>query len=391
MLELEKYRSHVYTCARCGVCREKYDRLTRKVCVVREHTAGFEPYYARGKIAIARAILEGELNYSEPIAEALTYCITCGSCMEACGATDPQTGKSNLDTVKIVEAMRADIANLGLTVKAHRMLFDRVKDPEKRNPYNEPKKERLKWAEGLNIPANADVMFFVGCTPSYRRQEMALATAKVLKGAGIEFGIHQDEWCCGSPLLRTGFRKLAEEMANHNVETLKDAKKVVISCAGCYKTFKVDYPEIIGKLPFEVLHTTELLNSLIQAGKLKLNGEVKKIVTYHDPCHLGRHAKVYEPPRNVLKAIPGIEFREMYPTRANAWCCGAGGGFKIAHPEVAVEIASDRIGHAQEVSAEAIATPCPFCKTNLLDAVNKTGAKLDVYDVIELVAKSMGV
>jgi len=276
-----------------------------------------------------------------------------------------------------------------LTPEPYKRLSSRIK--KDRNPYGEPKENRNKWAEGLDISEKADTVLFVGCTLCYRRMEIPIATAKILKKLGVPFSILSDEWCCGSPLFRTGETTLAEEMARHNVEALKEAKTVLTSCAGCARVLKDDYPKILGNLPFEVLHFTEFLYSLAKEGKLKPEKKIFKKVTYHDPCHIGRHLGIYDEPRKVLKSIPGIQLREMYPTRENAWCCGAGGGLKISHSELAIEIATDRLGHAKEVDAEAIVSSCPFCKTNILDAIKKTDSKLQMYDITELVALSMGI
>lgn len=235
-------------------------------------------------------------------------------------------------------------------------------------------------------------MYFAGCTSAYRRTEIATDTVKILNKLGIPFGVLNDEWCCGSPLLRTGDKAQAEEMARHNLEELKGAETVIFSCAGCLRTFRMDYPKMGLEVPFNAVHITEFLNGLLDEGKLKLTKPVKMKVTYHDPCHMGRHMDfgLYDEPRNLLKAIPGIEFVEMFSNRENTWCCGAGGGFKITHPEEAVAIASERVKHAEDVGAEAIVSSCPFCKTNLADAVKATGSKLQVYDITELIAKSMG-
>jgi len=389
MLELEKYKRNVYSCVRCGICRAKYDENVRRVCPIREHSGGFDTHYAKGRIVIARGILEGKLKYSNGIADVLTYCTTCRNCIEACGAVDMTTGNPKIDSTTVTEAMRADIVNLDLTPEPYKKLSSRIE--KDRNPYGEPKENRNKWAEELDIPEKADTMLFVGCTLCYRRMEIPIATAKILKKLNIPFGILKDEWCCGSPLWRTGARKLAEKMARHNIEALKDAKTVITSCAGCARVLKDDYPKILGNLPFEVLHFTEFLHSLVNEGKLKPEKRIVKKVTYHDPCHIGRHLGIYDEPREVLKSIPGIQLREMYPTRENAWCCGAGGGVKICHPELAIEIATDRLGHAKEVGAEAIVSSCPFCKTNLLDAIKKTGSNLEMHDITELVALSMGI
>lgn len=391
MTMLEKYRADVYRCAMCGQCRARYTETKRLVCPVREHTSGFEHYFARGRILIARGILEGALDYTPDLADVVYHCMTCGNCREVCGARNPVTGGWLIDTVAITEAMRADIVDLGLAMDPHKAMASSVE--ENNNPYKEAKEDRLKWANGMGIPSKAETMFFVGCTPAYRRQEMADCTAKILKEAGVEFGILEDEWCCGSPLQRTGFWDLAKKMAEHNVKAMKEAgaKKVVFPCAGCYRMFKVDYPKIVGDLPFEVQSMAEFIEELLDEGKIDLKNEVPGKMTYHDPCHLGRHAGVYDEPRDVLKAIPGLELVEMYPTRQYAWCCGGGAGVKAAFPDMAVEIAEDRLQHAKEKDAEAIVSACPFCKTNIQDAIDKTNSDLKMYDLTELVAKSMGV
>jgi len=380
-------------CTRCGTCGAKYDYFTGvfRVCPIVDHSPGFEVYYPRGRISIATEILEGNLTYSEGLAKVLTACSTCMNCAQQCGSTDTK-GDPLINTPRIIEAMRADIVNLGLTPEPYMTLSSRTE--KNYNPYGEVHEKRAQWAEKLDIgfrDRGSGLMYFVGCTSSYRRDEIATDTVKILKKLNIPFGILKDEWCCGSPLWRTGARKLAEKMARHNIEALKDAKTVITSCAGCARAFLKDYPEVVGGLPFEVLHITEFLESLMDEGKLTLKEPVAKKVTYHDPCHIGRELMMYDPPRNVMNAIPDIEFVEMKSTRENAWCCGGGGGLKISNPNMAINVATDRLGHAKEVGAEAIVSSCPFCKTNLLDAIKKTGSNLEMHDITELVALSMGI
>ena len=308
-------------------------------------------------MVIARGILERELKYATGIADVLAYCTTCANCVGACGAVDMMTGNPKIDAVTVIEAMRADLFNLGFAPKGWKTVHSRNGREDMRNPYGEPKKDRGKWAEGLDIEfrdRGSGLIYFVGCTSSYRQTVIATDTVKILKKLNIPFSILKDEWCCGSPLWRTGARKLAEKMAKHNVEALKDAKTVITSCAGCARAFLKDYPEIVGDMPFEVLHMTEFLENLMDEGKLTLKKPIAKKVTYHDPCHIGRELLMYDPPRNVLNAIPSIEFVEMKSTRENAWCCGGGGGLKISNPNMAIDVATDRLGHAKEVGAEAI-------------------------------------
>jgi len=393
MLELEKYRRNVYSCVRCGICRAKYDENVRRVCPIREHSGGFDTHYAKGRIVIARGILEGELEYSNGIADVLAYCTTCANCVEACSAVNMMTGNPKIDAATVIEAMRADLFDLGLTPKGWKTVHSRIGREDMRNPYGEPKKDRWKWAEELDVKfrdGGSSLVYFVGCTSSYRQTVIATDTVKILKKLNIPFSILKDEWCCGSPSLRTGARKQVEELAEHNVGLLEGAERVISSCAGCARTFRKDYPEMGIEVPFEVLHISEFLSELLKEGKLPLKKEIHKIITYHDPCHIGRHMGVYDEPRDVLKAIPGIELREMYPTRENAWCCGAGGGFRISDPKISVEIAADRLEHAKEVGAEALTCSCPFCMRNLTDAIKETNSDIDFYDITQLVLESLG-
>jgi len=238
----------------------------------------------------------------------------------------------------------------------------------------------------------SSTLLFVGCTAAYKKQEIAVNTVKILNKLGIPFSILKDEWCCGNPLLRTGQRALAEEMAQHNIEQMKTAETVITACAECNRTLKIDYPKMGLEVP-QVMHITEFLSGLLDEGKLNLEKPVNMKVTYHDPCYMGRRMDfaIYDEPRKLLKAIPGIELIEMENTRENTWCCGAGGAFKIAHPVEAVESGIDRLGHAMKVGAEVIVSSCPFCKANFVDAVKETGSRLQVYDITELIAKSLGV
>lgn len=380
-MELKKFKKDVYQCTRCGYCREmvRDSDGTYKICPVRE-IMGFESYFARGRMLQARHLLEGKLTPSPALAERVYSCMTCGNCKEHCG--------SEIDLTSIFEAMREDLVNAGFGLDPHNRFLKSVE--ESKNPYLEPKEDRLKWADKTELSDGNKLIYFVGCTSSYRRQEIAKATAKILKGANTDFKVLGDEWCCGSPLLRTGYKKQALELAQHNLEEFKDADTVISSCSGCYKTIKVDYPNLVGKVPVNVLHSSEYLSLLVKDGRLKFNNKVKEVVTYHDPCHLGRGVEVYDAPREVLKSIPGLTFKELYPTGKNSLCCGAGGGVKSGFKDMAVRIAEEfKIRPAEELGVDTIVSTCPFCKTNIADAVTKAESKLKVVDLVELIEKAI--
>lgn len=343
---------------------------------------------------MAKGLLEGELSWDERIAKIVYACTVCGNCSNQC----PYPIGEELG--KIIEAMRADAIKRGLDPPGKQKDFG-VHLGKEHNPYMEPHHNRRTWLpKGTDLPKRSEMVYFVGCTSSYRQKELALATFEILQKAGVEFTILEEEWCCASPLLRTGQWETeyvsASSIARHNVESAKEvgAKKIVTTCAGCYKTWKVDYLEEYGwleaKHDFEVLHTTELLEDLLRGGEINFQREIKMKVTYHDPCHLGRHANLYEAPRNVLKHISGLELVEMPRNRENAWCCGSGGGVKSGFPEWSLEVAYERVKEAEKLGVEAIVSACPFCWRNLNDAIQKYGSELKIYDVVQLVRRAMG-
>jgi heterodisulfide reductase subunit D len=230
---------------------------------------------------------------------------------------------------------------------------------------------------------------------AYRTKEIARTTIKLLKQAGIKFKLlGGEEWCCGSVLLRTGNVKLAREMMTHNLEAFDKAgaKTVVTSCAGCFRTISKDYPKLSeSDLKFDVLQTSQLLKILIDEGKLNFKptnnpDDILKI-TYHDPCHLGRHMDIYDPPRDVLKALPNVELIEMMRNRENARCCGYGGGVASADKELARKMSDTRIDDALETGADILTSACPFCTFSLREAAERKKGDLEVIDLTEVVAR----
>jgi heterodisulfide reductase subunit D len=221
---------------------------------------------------------------------------------------------------------------------------------------------------------------------------------KILQSAGKEIALSKDEWCCGSIALRIGDDQSLLEFIQHNINEFKKmgARVVFTACAGCYRTWKKDYPEILGEdLPFEIKHITEILVELLNNNQIPFKaeeGEIKK-VTYHDPCHLGRHMDLYEIPREVILKVPGIELIEMKRNRKTAWCCGAGGGVKSQFPELAIEISKERIKEAIECGAEILTTSCPFCINNLMNAYDdiepEIQKKILVIDILDLMASKL--
>lgn len=218
------------------------------------------------------------------------------------------------------------------------------------------------------------MIYFRGCTAREKETSISDATEKLLKKAGIDYRILDDEKCCGSVLLRTGFIDEAKSQIQKNTEVLSD-ELILTSCAGCYKTLKQDYEGI------NVIHISQFLNQLINENKLDFTHKDLK-VTYHDSCHLGRHCDIYDEPRNVISKV--AQLIEMENNHENSLCCGAGGGVKSAYPEIASQMAESRIEQALDSDAELLVTPCPFCKLNLKDH------GMDVLDLTEFLVEYGG-
>ncbi|OEC86118.1 MULTISPECIES: (Fe-S)-binding protein [Methanobacterium] len=221
------------------------------------------------------------------------------------------------------------------------------------------------------------MIYFRGCVAREKLNNIADATEKILKHTGIDYKLLENETCCGSFLLRTGFVSDAKEVMKNTLKEIGE-EKIITSCAGCYKTFKKDYKEILG-VELDVVHTSQLFNGLIKKGKLKPLF-LDKIVTYHDPCHLGRHLGEYNAPREILDNISNLV--EMERNKEKSRCCGAGGGVRAAFPEITENIAKMRIKDAEDVEAEILVTSCPFCLLNLKSASKDDKKVLDLSEII---------
>lgn len=218
------------------------------------------------------------------------------------------------------------------------------------------------------------MLYFRGCTAREKETGIAEATEKLLGLVNVDYHILDDEKCCGSVLLRTGFEDEAKKQIAKNTEVFGD-ETILTSCAGCYKTLLQDYEGL------DVIHISELLAILIDEGRLKFNKKDLD-VTYHDSCHLGRHCKVFDEPREAIESVANLI--EMENIKENSLCCGAGGGVKSAYPQIASELAEARISQAKDTNCDILITPCPFCKLNLKDY------GLEVLDLTEFLIKYGG-
>jgi len=311
---VEKWGEVIYDCGHCRICSlADYHKIGEAltICPSGEYF-GFEAYYPPGRNELVRGIIEGSVKPSNKALEVAFACQVCNGCNAMC---KPHTyfGFSIKDHSALYEDLREALVLAGYIPEKHLEFGEWIEKDH--NPYFETHESRFDWLEEGLTRKDAEVLYFTGCTSSYRQKNIAKATVNALNKAGVSFDVlREEEWCCGSPLLRTGQREKAIEVARHNVEAIKKRgiKTVVTSCAGCYRTLKVDYPILLGKrsVKFDVIHTSQLFVSMLDEKKVSLEN-MGLDVTYHDPCHLGRHMEVYdkavyEEPRDVLGLIANI-------------------------------------------------------------------------------------
>ena len=363
-------------CIKCSTCKYSY-KTFEPSCPSGEKFL-FESFWASGKIRTIRGLLNGDLEWNDELKDAIFACPTCGACMDACQAPHADY------IVDMIEALRElAVKHIGPAQNQEKLIERAIK---KFNPYDEPNSDNEELKKKYDLPDKAEWVYYIGCTSNYRQQSLRDATLNFLKKASINFTLI-DEHCCTSPMIRTGQISISKEFMNYNIEKIKEAgaTKVITSCAGCYRTLKNDFKKFGIVYDFKLYHTCELLKELIEKGKLKFKSNYNKTVTYHDPCHLGRHCGIYEIPRDVYKQIPGINFVEMRRNRNHAWCCGAGGGVKIGYPDWSVEISQERLEEAKETGASIVSSTCPFCRTNLSDANEKFNMGFEILDLIEII------
>jgi len=372
-IDREELVENLMQCRRCGICRNAVfeDRGFNGVCPVWKSSSGFETSFMRGRILIALALLDGSLERTAENSESLYTCTLCGNCTEICAA--------EFDPAKSLEKVRQVLNEIPNDTRD--TIADKILAND--NPYVEDNQTRRDWVKDVDfdIPIKGDVLYFTGCTAGLKLPETAKSTAKVLKAAGVEFAVLENEPCCGSVMIRTGRVEEAKANAEKVLKIFSEsgAKTVLVTCAGCLKTLREDYSERFGLDMPEVLHVVEYLESIATTGKLKLKpAERTQKVTWHDPCHLGRALGVYEEPREILKSIPGIELVEMNTNRETAMCCGAGGGLKSFDSGLAKKIAASRIDEADDTNAEVLATACPFCEHNLKEGAEIAGSNINI-------------
>jgi heterodisulfide reductase subunit D len=425
---LEELEDVIWRCTACGNCKAAYNYGPPpefgEICPSGAEF-GFEGFMAsKGKIAFARGILDGELEWNEEFLDAIYKCTVCAGCANQCELDHKPF------IPEIIEAMRRKAVHEGVgPMPAQEKIVQSMKSYN--NPYQGPRRVRTDWTRPFKKAKKpikdinkepAPVLFYVGCTGAFNlpARTVPVATASIFQKLGMDFGIlGENEICCGSTAMRIGDADEFKRVAQSNLETFRKlhlergVETIVTSCAGCYRAIKKDYSlssDYENALEgVKVIHTVQFLFDLYKEGKMRFTGNLPWKVTYHDPCHTGRHLNkftidedgsqlwkgayvgvseeecLYDAPRELLKAIPGIELREMERIRANSYCCGGGGGVMTGYGDWAAKNASKRIEEGMGTGAEHMVSICPFCHYNLNEGSRRLGSSMKLYDLVELI------
>ena len=355
-------------CFQCGLCDT--------VC----------PWNRVRNFSMRKLVRQATFGFTEIESEEMWLCTTCGRC--------PQQCPRDVNQIESGIALRRVATEYGVfpnSVKPIRTAVGSLTGEG--NPLGEDRKTRGDWAKGNSVKTFTDemeILYFPGCYPSYdpRLKKVAVATAKILNSAGVDFGIlGTQENCCGESIRKTGDEELFTRLAKENIKSFIDngVKKILVSSPHCYHTFKNEYPEFM--VHFEIIHITEYLWELMNAGRLAITGEYNKTVTYHDPCYLGRHNNIFDEPRDILKQIPGLTLKEMPDSRMDSLCCGGGGGRVWMETQKGERFGDLRMDQAIDVGAELLVTACPYCITMFEDSRITMGVdeKIEIKDITEII------
>jgi Fe-S oxidoreductase len=385
-----------YSCTECGRCQNACPAwntgkpLSPKLLIMNLRDHLFE----KGP-EILSARRRGQDYEKEPLNpnviedEVIWDCTTCGACVQECPV--------NIEHIDHIVDMRRNLVMGESRFPQEAGLLLRNLEGTS-NPWGADQSQRADWATGLGVRILEDgqapeYLYWVGCAGSFddRAKKIAQAVAKVLQKAAIPFAIlGPGELCNGDPARRMGNEYLFQELAKQNVETLngKGVRKIVVNCPHCFNTLRNEYPDFGGN--YEVIHHTQLFARLLKEGRLRPTAEVKEVLTYHDPCYLGRHNDVYREPRDVLDALPGLSTREMPRHGTRAFCCGAGGARMWMEERLGKRINMERTEEAIATGADTLGVACPFCLIMLDDGAKAKGDAIKVLDVAQVVAEATG-
>jgi len=375
---------YAYSCSQCGYCRN--------VCTLYDGK-GWESSSPRGKWSFLRLVAEGKEKFDQPMTNNFLMCTTCERCDFNC--------QLDLPTEPSWAVMRGELVNSGkqMTFPAFEIMAASLK--KEKNIWANLSKDRAQWLpEEIEpkIKDKAEIAYFAGCTASFVEKDIAQGAVKLLDAAGVEFTyLGEEEACCGIPMLVAGRWDVFEEILRHNIAAMKKrgVKTVVTSCPACWLSWHTYYPEWAQKLgldfSFETKHYSEVITEKIAEGKFSFQEPVDMKLTFHDSCHIGRAGGIYEPPRELLKALPGVELVEMEHNREDALCCGSV-LTRISEPDpTANKLGGKRIEEALATGADAVVALCPCCQFQLRVAADSNGQEMEVKDLAALAAKGLGI
>jgi glycolate oxidase len=363
----------------CGFCRAG--------CPTYGETS-LESINARGRVILAYHLLTGRLEPSKELAERFYKCTTCLNCNAVCPA--------GVKVADIIQAARARLVKAGYLPPVDQTLVASIE--KHGNPFGEAIEKRTEiFPTGFKPKDKATTLLYFGCVASYQDINIIPSALNIMNKANVDYmTLGNKESCCGYISYLVGEEKEFESCINKNITLFKKMaiKEIVATCAGCYRTFKDLYPKYMSLDGIQVYHFVEYLEKLITDHQLTFkNGGRKVKVAYHDPCDIGRHMNVYDPPRNVISALPSVELVEFPQNRNLAKCCGGGGGLKAYDTDMSLEIAYKRIQQAGSVGAEVVVSACPSCKSNLQVAAarlrKEKKGRIKVMDIIELAAEAL--
>jgi Fe-S oxidoreductase len=398
----------MYSCTECGRCSSHCPAtISGKELAPRQLLLNLRDYlYEQEDAVLAAKTASANGTEAEPVTvgekvvgerlihdEVLWACTSCRACEEACPVL--------IEYVDKIVDMRRHLVQEEARFPAE--LTRTFKSMETQgNPWGIDAGTRADWTSGLDVPVptfadnpGAEYLYFVGCAGSFddRNKRTSQALVRILNKAGVDFAIlGVEEPCNGETARRIGNEYLFQSMAQMTVEVLGgyDVKKIITNCPHCFNTFKCDYPQFGGN--YEVVHATELVEKLIEDGKIEFEIGQERAVTYHDSCYLGRYNDVYDAPRSILQLIPGIRLHEMERSRNFGMCCGAGGGRMWMEEEPTQRVNTRRVEQALETNPDAVVVACPFCMTMIDDGLKAKGkeeSELPALDVMEMVAAAM--
>ncbi len=362
---------------------------TLKICYQCGTCTGTCPWNLVRTFLPRRMMYRAQLGLIDFGDEDIWTCATCGACVIRC--------PRGVEMTNVIRAMRKVVAEMGVAKVPDSLRISVKNIASVGNPQGEPEEERGNWAQDLGVKAFApgtELLYYTCCVPAIdpKVRRIAQSTVGILQKIGIDFGVlGAKERCCGESVRKSGSETVFQGLAEGNIQTFAEngVKRVVVNSPHCYHTFKNEYPELGAE--FEVVHLSQLLDQLIDEGKLTFSKEVKKKVIYHDPCYLGRHNEIYEEPRRVLQAIPGVELLEFPDSRQFSICCGGGGGRVWMETAKGERFCDLRLQQAIDAGADVLAVACPYCMLMFDDSLltmGKEGA-IEIKDISELVLEAM--